>query len=828
MLSISSCLAILSLLSISSVSAANAAMGPGPHPINGADYNHADVPYKNQEDAFFNSENPRYSAGAGKNAKRVYFLLHPNQFNVHKSTFFSRISRAEQVEALKEYFFNYSNETIDYAKLITSKDVEAISSKHANFSTCDHFAELLMGAPSNTLSGMSPECASAVAVKAQRYTQDATNDDEKNDFRQLALQFAKNTPKLNNSVWSKHAETLFHLSNTPTAQVLDSDDDEVEFPSETPIDTYNKYGDRLRYLIQNPDLCAKLNAERFLSDVTTKQASLLTRGTCFASMQGISTLRIGADEKDKQRHLQKLPAEVFAEFDGTLDESVFKYLRAEQISKWNVKANVGERCANLRVDLLARGKHAALTRECLQSFLKEAPSTTQYAPRIGSGWRAIKPDLISQLDLESFMRIDPEDFVHLNNKAVNAYLEKNPEICSEIESVDTEKVRLNVPQCANRLSADQITRAIDKQRSAFPAAILAQFNKETVEKLSGQNWTQHLTGDQIRSLGRDIKNAEEHPCAAIPKDDFINNEKFLKNVSETCFGAFTFVDELDGNDLNFLPPSFSTLLPYSKLMSMLGDNATPFFEKLDETGLKNLVGKDFCKEVGKENFSAIPEKTLISVDAKCAAALTFKKELSQKQVRAFPAPAFKLFDKTAAAEIKLTDLTPDQFEQLSADVPKENNAGANLTKDVLTALPATHTAKLSKPLLEATPVGALAAFDTKEKVAALPPKSLNGLIKDQVAAIPCDAMSGFTATQIQELGTTTTDLAKHPLHLFTDEHHKKHFSKETLELAAKRLEEETKRINGLNKNETKAASGAMSSGVSALALTGLAIAMTVF
>ena len=786
------------------------------HPARNGIYSHPNVPYKIQEDAFFNSANPSRDAVDNQSAGFIFFLNRHTRFNVHKSTLFTRLSREAEVNALREYFTrNEFNITAFFAKQLTYKDVEGISNKHSNLATCDHFAELIMGAPSSTLSAISPDCAFAVITKASRYTKDASGSALFNRLRRLAVTFATNVPHLNTNVWSQHAEYLHQLSST---QVVTP----ALAPVVTPITDYSKYGDRLRYLVQNPDFCANISAERLLSTLSKKQATFITSGACLSQLQGLSNYQIAADEIQKQRHIQKLPAQVFTEFDGQLHESVFPYLTAEQLSKWGTKFNVEDRCVNLRVDRLGRGKARSLTSECLQSFLLSVNSNVKYAAQLGSAWSSIKAETIEKLSAEAFSRIDPSDLKYINVKALNSFVEKNPDFCSgeSMEEVDIEGIRVRIPQCFKNLPADKQIQVIQKQRSTFPATILAQFDKSSMEKL-GTDWIRHLTGAQIKSLGRDIKSAEEHPCAALSKTDLLNNELLLKSLSNECHAALTCMCEFDGSDLANLPASFSSMLPYEKLIEALGEDAKKYFEKLEETGFKNLVGKEsFCKQVSKEHFSAIPEKNLTVMDAKCAAVLSFKKELTQKQVRAFPAPAFKLFDKKAAAEIKITDLSPEQFEQLSAEVPKENNAGANLTKEVLAALPATHTAKLSKSLLEATPVGALAAFDTKEKVSALPPKSLSGLSKEQVAAIPGEAMPGFTAAQIQELGSSTTDLAKHPLHLLLDEQHKKHFSKETLELASKRLEEETKRINALDK-KTAASSGVMSASVSAVALAGL-------
>ena len=300
----------------------------------------------------------------------------------------------------------------------------------------------------------------------------------------------------------------------------------------------------------------------------------------------------------------------------------------------------------------------------------------------------------------------------------------------------------------------------------------------------------------------------------------------MNNMSEHCFAALTCLDDLEASDLSHLPKSLLALLPFDKLMLMIADDKD-YFANLDATGMKHLTSKDFCSKVTQPVFTQIKTAALASVDERCAAALTFKKSLTEAQIRAFSKRAFRLFTKDMTAELPaITALTPEQFHELSADVKEAKQSAAQLlTKEVLAALPSEYVAKLSEELLGATPAPSFAAFSTKDNVVALPAASLRRVSAEQVKMIPAEALSALTVAQVQELGVALTEASTSPItHLLNDKNVK--LSAEAQAAAVKRAEGDKERFaKSAAAANKKDGSSASTIGVSALGLVLAAVAL---
>lgn len=797
---------LYSLLLLSTIATTASAGGFVP------DLNLSSVSYKEQEDALFDHTRLPGLAGDDINGiGPVYFLDAHDRFVQHKPTVFSKMSRAEETQRLKNAFYQGGfQHAAAYAAHITPEDARAISSKNQTMQTCQHFAFLLMGSPMKSLRALSAECVADVVGKALEHKRRAAVAASTADVHKQPLvnTFTANSYKLDKNIWSKNLSLLKDLTKNPLG----------------PTD-YSNYGAHFELFVKDDDLCRELNANEVLNSITTSQAAKITRPACFTSMADYKLF----DPVDNKKKVTQLPKHIFSEVEEVLHENVYKHMTEDQVANFGSKTK-DSHCSALNIPALHKGRLSKIDSPCWNSYLtgfksSDLPVTLPLEKKI----KLIRPDSWKDVKPEGFSRINPSDLEYIPNTIVNQILAAHPEFCDDLDKVDTDKVRILVPECFIRLTADQQLKVMEKRGSSFPIPILTKLTRESVEKFDGNmSFLRNVkfTAEQIKSIGKDSQKPEEHPCSAMSKDDLIGTESLMNNMSEHCFAALTCLDELEPSDISHLPKSLLALLPYEKLMLMVAEDKE-YFANINAADMKHLITKDFCPKVTESIFRQIKAPALAAVDARCAAALTFKKSLTENQIRAFSESAFRLYTNVMVAELlsAITTLTPKQFQQLSADVKDTKHSAAQLlTKEVLATLPSEYIANLSQELLGATPAASFAAFSTKDAVIALPATSLGLVNAEKIMMIPVEAVSALTVAQIQELGVALTDASTSPItHLLNNK--AVTLSPESQVAATKRAEDDKERFAKAKEVTKKDASSASTVSISAFGLLLAAVAL---
>ena len=747
-------------------------------------YTDPSTSYKVQEDGFFGIGRPllAHDTNTQSGPHLFLFLGSPAQFVQHKSTLFSRLNDEEHLVYLKEAFTNKTyGQTAGFATHITEEDARAISSKNQSLGTCHELAFLLMASPPKSLRALSAECiADVTKVAASVYGSTGTLETK----NELVDDFVLHSYKLDGRFWEKNFDSLTKLAKNHPRKGNDAAKERTN---------YAKYGAHFELFVKDDDRCGTLNANEVLNTISTSQATKITRSSCFPNMKDFQKF-VPADVKK----VAQLPRNFFADVEELLDSSVYEHMTSEQVQNFGTKSR-DERCTFLRINKLKHSRLGHIDNRCWISYLNNFRDYSQanHVPKLGSRIKLIRPECWEGVQTEGFSRIHQDDLQHISSSIMNKFLTANPDFCESLEKLETaDKFSIIVPECFIRLTAEQQLKAMEKRGSSFPTSILVKFTRASVDKFGGNMSflnSVKFTPEQIKSIGRDSQKPEDHPCSALSKDELIGIESLMKNMSDHCFAALTCLEELEPSDLSRVPKTLLALLPYDKLMLMVAENKE-YFANLDAAGMKQLTSKDFCAKVTPQIFDQIKAPALAAVDARCAAALTFKKSLTGAQIRAFPQDAFRLYTKDMAAELPaIITLTPEQFHQLSADVKDPKNSAAQLlTKEALTSLPIEYVAKLSEELLSATPAASFAAF-TKNAVAALPAASLRRVSAEQIKMVPAEAVSVLTVTQVQELGVALTEASTSPItHLLNDKNVK--LSAEAQVAATKRAEEDKERF----------------------------------